>query len=463
MSARFEEAKARHRAGDYAAAIELYEEVLRSDPGDFRALNNLGACHDELDHTALAEEAFRRALAVAPGEAPLHHNLGRLLHLDGRLEEAEALYRRALELDPAVPGAHFNLGRLLQESGRAEEAEPPLRAAAAEAPEEAAAHSTLGDALFAQRRVGEALEAYERARDLAPAEAAAHFDMGKSLETLRRHDEAVQCYRAAIEREPASAAAREALARALESAGRHDEALASLRDWLDREPGHELAAHLLAALGGAEAPGRASDGYVRDTFDRFAPDFERTLARLQYQAPQLVAAMIAVALGEPPQALDVLDAGCGTGLCAPLLRPYARRLVGVDLSAGMLERARRRGAYDHLQEAELTAHLSANPAAYDLIASADTFCYLGALQAPLDAARRALRPGGLLAITLERHAGPEGHVLGTHGRYAHSEAGVRHALSVAGFEAAVIAHGALRMEGGAAVAGLLVSARRPAE
>ena len=28
----------------------------------------------------------------------------------------------------------------------------------------------------------------------------------------------------------------------------------------------------------------------------------------------------------------MLDAGCGTGLCAPLLRPYASRLTGVDLS-----------------------------------------------------------------------------------------------------------------------------------
>ena len=38
--------------------------------------------------------------------------------------------------------------------------------------------------------------------------------------------------------------------------------------------------------------------------------------------------------------LDVLDLGCGTGLCGPLLRPYARALAGVDLSPQMLERMR---------------------------------------------------------------------------------------------------------------------------
>lgn len=461
MSQRFDEAKELHRAGDLESAIALYREVIVEDPSHYRALNNLGACHEELERTAEAEDSFRRALALAPAEAPLHHNLGRLMHLDGRLEEAEQFYRRALELDSALSGAHFNLGRLLQESGRHEDAEPILRAAAAEDPEAPATHSCLGDALFAQRRVAEALDAYQRVAVLAPADAAAQFDLGKSLETLHRADEAVTCYRAALERDARSDAAREALARALEAAGRHDEAVDSLREWLERNPGHELAQHLLASLGAAEAPARASDGYVRDTFDRFAANFDRTLATLQYQAPQLVLAMVEVAIDAPIRALDVLDAGCGTGLCGPLFKPYARHLVGVDLSGRMLERARRRNVYDELEEAELTAYLSAHPGAFDVIASADTFCYLGALEVPFDAARRALRPGGLFALTLEWHPQGDGHVLQPNGRYAHTEPCVRHALAVAGFEGALIAHGALRMEGGAAVAGLLVSARRP--
>ncbi|MCX4239251.1 class I SAM-dependent DNA methyltransferase [Paraliomyxa miuraensis] len=62
--------------------------------------------------------------------------------------------------------------------------------------------------------------------------------------------------------------------------------------------------------------------------------------------------------------LDVLDAGCGTGLCAPLLRPLARTLVGVDLSGKMLDQARRRGGYDELIEAELTEMLDAHAARY---------------------------------------------------------------------------------------------------
>src|SRR6185436_7192776 len=110
----------------------------------------------------------------------------------------------------------------------------------------------------------------------------------------------------------------------------------------------------LAAFGVQATPPRASDGYVKETFDRFAADFDATLVRLDYRAPQLVRGALELECGEPRGDLDVLDLGCGTGLCGPLIRPWASRLEGVDLSRAMLERASRRGGYDALHEAELT-------------------------------------------------------------------------------------------------------------
>jgi hypothetical protein len=59
---------------------------------------------------------------------------------------------------------------------------------------------------------------------------------------------------------------------------------------------------------------RASDRYVENTFDRFAGEFDATLSRRNYRAPQMVMGAAAVLLGESKGDLDVLDAGCGTGL-----------------------------------------------------------------------------------------------------------------------------------------------------
>ncbi len=81
----------------------------------------------------------------------------------------------------------------------------------------------------------------------------------------------------------------------------------------------------------------------------------------------------------PDGRLVVLDAGCGTGLCGPLLRPYASRLVGVDLSGGMLDHARRKEIYTDLVQSELTEFLAAQQRAFDVIVAADTLVYFGDL------------------------------------------------------------------------------------
>jgi predicted TPR repeat methyltransferase len=60
-------------------------------------------------------------------------------------------------------------------------------------------------------------------------------------------------------------------------------------------------------------------------------------------------------------------AGTLVGLCGPLLKPFAARLVGVDLSVGMLVEAAKRELYDELVEAELGAYLTAHPSSFNII------------------------------------------------------------------------------------------------
>jgi predicted TPR repeat methyltransferase len=168
-------------------------------------------------------------------------------------------------------------------------------------------------------------------------------------------------------------------------------------------------------------------------------------------------------VGDPRGTLDVLDAGCGTGLCGAELRPYARRLTGVDLSGGMLEQARGKGGYDALVEAELTDFLQRSPEAYDLVVSADTLVYFGALEALAAALAGALRPGGCFVFTAERSADAEareGHKLHPHGRYSHTEAYLRRVLGGAGIEVVTARPVDLRREAGRWVGGWLVTARR---
>jgi len=219
---------------------------------------------------------------------------------------------------------------------------------------------------------------------------------------------------------------------------------------------------MMAACTGAAAPERASDNFVRDTFDSFAGSFDRVLDQLGYRAPALIGEYLDREVPATDVALVIADAGCGTGLCAEFLRRRATRLVGVDLSAGMLARAHARKAYDELIESELASWLAGRANEFDLIVSADTLCYFGALEQALAGAAGALRPGGRIVFTVERAADDvTNYRLDPTGRYSHAENYVRQALAAAGLDSIAIEHVVLRKERGKEVQGLLASARRP--
>ena len=209
-------------------------------------------------------------------------------------------------------------------------------------------------------------------------------------------------------------------------------------------------------------PARASDGFIEQTFDSFAGSFDAKLAKLLYRAPHLVTGMLEDSGAAPAKSLDILDAGCGTGLCGPLLAPYARRLVGVDLSTRMLTQAKARNTYDELFKVELTAYLRDQSGAFDVIVSADTLVYFGPLEDVAEAAANALRPGGQLIFTVEEAVDAPvepGYRLSVHGRYCHGRGYVERVLRAADLDPEIVP-AQLRLEAGDPVHGLVVGARK---
>jgi len=418
-----------HQSGQLVKAEKAYRRVLAADPDSPRAHYLCGVVTRQLGHPQQAIDLLRRAVALRPDHLEAISELAQLCQETGQLRESAEVLRRLIALRPDIGDLYNNLGVVLKR---------------------------MGDS-------AEAVIAYEKAVELSPDSAEAHFNLGSVLKAEDRFQEAAAAFRRAIAAQPDMTDAYRSLAASLRSSGEVEEAGDVLRQWLGREPDNPVARHMVAAHFGEDDPTRASDEYVRKVFDDFAASFDDDLRTLDYQGPRLIAEAVTAEVGETGQLLDVLDAGCGTGLGASSLRRYSRRLVGVDLSAEMIERARKLKSYDDLAVGELTEYLNNHPQVFDLITAADAFNYFGALEPLFAAASCALRDQRLLVFTLEQSdqsASSADYRLNLSGRYSHNEDYVERCMQECQLTILSMEHATLRQEKGRPVIGLVVRARK---
>ena len=262
-------------------------------------------------------------------------------------------------------------------------------------------------------------------------------------------------------REPYSTGIQALLAEAWLAVGERAQAAAALASLRSLDAGDPRLPELEARLAGAD---ETTPSYVRALFDGYADRFDSDLVQtLQYITPEILAGMLEGVL-EARCDLSVCDAGCGTGLMARHLRPYAGRppgkLTGVDLSPRMLGQAAKTGLYDELVASELVSFLNEDNTVYDLIVAADVLVYIGDLAGFFMAASASLRPGGWLALSVEKdEAADDFRQLPTR-RFAHSAGYLRKLCAAHGFTLEQLVEFQPRREGAGFIDGLAILARR---
>ncbi|WP_370152883.1 tetratricopeptide repeat protein [Ferrovibrio sp.] len=486
--------------GQAESARQVLETLLKQSPNRPDAWFALGVAHTAANELKEAAKAFRRAIQLQPGHPPGYVHLGNTYLRLGRAGQALETYDEGLKHRPQDPLLHFNRGIALRQTGDIDGAIAEYKTAIAQHPPYFQAYFSLGNAHRDQGDKAAAEAAYRKAVEIEPRFADGHANLAGLLAEREDYPAAIDSCRSVLALVPGHIHALRNLSLCLYRTGHHGEsaeiamlglkvapdetmlhytvgeALYGLvRDgqaerartlaetWRQAHSGNAIAQHMAAAILDEPAPARAGDDYVRETFDRFASDFEQVLGGLGYRVPERLCAAAHAALGERAANLTILDAGCGTGLCAPHLKPLARRLVGVDLSGGMLEKARARGLYDSLHEAELGAFLAADRDRYDLAIAADVFCYFGELGSSFRALAGRMVHGGLLGFTVEAMQGPTpaaGYRLGPTGRYQHDADYVRRELQAAGYETVRWDDTEGRVEMGQPVPCFMILARR---
>jgi predicted TPR repeat methyltransferase len=446
--------------GDPAHAIDLIGRAIALRPGSAAAHCNLGAALNDLGRFGDALASYERAIALKPDYALALCNRGNTLRSLGRTEDAARSYRAVLAIDPSYPEAHCHLAILLQDAGQPAVAVDSADRALKSRPRYAQAWSIRGDALQSLQRFAEAVESYDTSLDIDPARAQTYCSRGTALQRLHRFQDALASYDRAIELQPQYPLAHQYRGNSLRALQRKDEAIAAYELALAQGAAPGEIAYALASLGAAPAPSQPPPDHVKTLFDQYAGHFDQHLVEnLRYQVPSLIDAAIRRNL--PAGQMDTLDMGCGTGLCAPYLRAYSRSLDGIDLSDGMLERARERKLYDSLACRELTSFLSESASRYDLIVAADVFVYIGDLTDVFAHAAAALRKDGLACFTVEAGAGQD-FTLAPSQRYVHSIDYVRRLAVGAGLRVLEAERHIGRYEAGVEVPVFVVVLQKPA-
>ena len=113
--------RAFYLAGDYAKAIECYEETVRSKPQSAEAHFYLGLAYDKAGNRRKAIEAFSRVVRLDPTSYRAYCNLG-VAYRDLDNQKAIDSFKEAIRIKPDYDRARGNLGMTYVEVGDIENA-----------------------------------------------------------------------------------------------------------------------------------------------------------------------------------------------------------------------------------------------------------------------------------------------------------------------------------------------------
>ena len=189
-----------------------------------------------------------------------------------------------------------------------------------------------------------------------------------------------------------------------------EEAADFFRKTLAIDPDYVEAQYMLAMQGGGILPLKMPVSLINEKYSPIAEEYNKYyVGDLNYQAHELVCDAVIDALEDKETKKDILDLGCGTGLCGQLFRErkIAQSLVGVDINADMLNQARAmefnyKPVYNSLEQQDYMEYLKQAEKKFDVILGACSLHYHKALSDIFGLCKAALSSGGLIGIAVAK-------------------------------------------------------------
>ncbi|MEX0272343.1 tetratricopeptide repeat protein [Leptolyngbyaceae cyanobacterium UHCC 1019] len=190
----------KNQQGQYAAAIQDFDQAIRFNPQDATAFLNRGFAQHRVGNLNAAVDDYTKALAIDNQLAEAFSNRSHARFDQGKPDEALKDAAQAIALQPKLAVAHLNLGNALFAKGNLDGAFQKFTETIQLNPANtvtARAHNNQGNVFAKQNKLDEAIQAYTQAIQLDDTYADALFNRALAFEQKGNQQGAIDDLRAA--------------------------------------------------------------------------------------------------------------------------------------------------------------------------------------------------------------------------------------------------------------------------
>ena len=367
-----------------------------------------------------AEALCNAAYKVEPNNTQILFQLGIIKKHQNKFGQAMNYFNRALALQPDVVDILVNKGLVLQSTGHIDDAIAIFQHATQQAPDVAQYWYILAMAWLGKSELTPAIQCLEKSFELDPSNIEAGRQLAQALRHVGRTDECEVVCKKILSVDPQNA-----------------EAL-FFQDAFSKQKNNEKLERIPA-----EVTRQMYKGL--DIGKKFDVSLKHSL---DYRAPEVLEEAVRKAIGhdEAVNKIDILELGCGSGLCGSRFVDIANSLIGTDISPDMLEAAKEKQTYTELYAADLIDVLENYNATMDLVIAMDVLCYFGDLTHIFQRCHDVLAEKGIFAFSTVKPKTSALWELQVQGHFVHSLEHLRQVGEKAGFKPIFIKEMPLRRE-----------------
>ncbi len=191
---------------EYNYSIFAYQNSIKYDPKNVKAMYNLSIVYGEKGSTADAKQVLKKALKIDPKNPLLQASLGNIMIDEEKYDKAKVLYERIVDVKPDFDIGHFNLGVINYQERNLDEAKKNYGDVLKINPDDYEAKENIAAINILDNNYEEAIKYLKEVIDANPSDDItlenAYYNLGVAYLRIKEYKKSLDAFEMAISIEP---------------------------------------------------------------------------------------------------------------------------------------------------------------------------------------------------------------------------------------------------------------------